>query len=97
VIPQWKRSKGLVNVCSKCNGSFADEEFDFEEDMCMKCLFPQSSVSMPVMYDKSYGDKRNTTIEADILKDLRYRPTKQSKASIKAKREYDWRNYSKKG
>ena len=32
----------------------------------------------------------------DLLKDLEYRPTKQSKASKKAKQEFEWRKYDKK-
>jgi len=97
MIPQWKRMKGLTNICSKCNGCFGDDEFESDEDLCTKCLFPQSSVTMPVMFNKKYGDKRNTTIHADILEELEYTPTKQSAASIKAKRDWDWKNYSKKG
>lgn len=86
----------MGNKCPKCNGLYADDSYDFDEDLCMKCLFPQVSDSLPVMYDTKYGDKRNTTSHAEILVDLEYRPTKQSKASIKAKRDFDWRNYGKK-
>lgn len=96
MIPQWKRNRGMSNVCYKCNGSFSDEDFDFEEDSCEKCLFPQMADSQPAQYDIKYGDKRNTTSHAEILKDLQYRPTKQSKASIKAKQEFEWRKYDKK-
>lgn len=97
MVPNWKRSKGMSNVCYKCDGCFSDDDFDLQEDMCFKCLFPQMGDSLPVMFDKKYGDKRNTTAHAEILVDLEYRPTKQSIASKKAKRDFDWKNYSKKG
>lgn len=92
----WKRSKGMANVCYKCDGLFDDDSFDFEEDMCMKCLFPQCGDSLPVAYDQSYGDKRNTTEHAQVLDGLEYTPTKQSDASKKAKRDYEWSKYDKK-
>lgn len=86
----------MGNLCPKCKRYFDDEEFEFDEDLCTECLFPQSSASMPVMYDYSYGDKKNITAHGDILDDLEYRPTKQSDAAKKAKREFEWRQYQKK-
>ena len=95
MMPQWKRSKGLGNVCPKCNGTYSDEEFDFDEDLCLGCLFPESGIRQPAMFTYDLGDPTNTTPEAELLKDIEYRPTVQSEASKKAKREYDWRNYGR--
>lgn len=97
VIPNWKGQKGMGNLCPKCRCYYEDEEYDFQEDLCITCLFPQSSVKLPVMFDYSYGDRKNITGETELLDDLEYRPTTQSDAAKKAKREYDWRNYEKKG
>lgn len=94
----WKRMKGIrgANSCPKCHRHVHDDEYDFDEDQCLFCGFEGVSASMPVKYDKKYGDLKNTTSESEVLEDIEYTPEKQSKASIKSRREYEFKKAKRK-
>lgn len=88
----WKRMKGIIEeiVCPKCHGTFSGDDYDWDEDMCLHCLFPQAAKSRPVPIDHSHGYNRNVTKEGQQLNNLEYTKEKQSKQAEKAKLEYDY-------
>ena len=70
----WRRAKGLAdNSCPKCKGRYKDEEFDFDEDMCYFCLFPNASQSRPAEYSHLSGVNTNRTAEGQLLDEIEYR------------------------
>jgi hypothetical protein len=92
---KWMMQKGIKceEVCPQCHGTFSSDDYDYEEDMCIYCLFPETPKSKPVELDYSYGEPRNSTKEAQLLDQIDYIPEKQSKQAQKSKLVYD---YSKK-
>lgn len=82
----WRYAKGLVNefhYCERCSGDYPVDEFDFEEDCCLFCLFPEVSKSMPVPIVKDDGIARNITNTRTLLDNLDYIPEKQSEKAVK--------------
>ncbi len=92
----WKRMKGMiksVNRCPKCRGLLPDEDYDFDEDMCLNCLFPQSAKHMITPINKDFGFDRNITSERELLDNLEYIPEVQSEAAKRSKEAFDRKNY----
>jgi hypothetical protein len=79
---RWKGQKGMGNLCSKCNAKFSDEEFDFEEDKCTYCVFPEITQSRPAEIDYSLGYPRNQTEMGYVMENLERIPEELSKAPI---------------
>ena len=78
----WKRMKGMikaVNKCPKCNGEYPDVEYDFEEDLCHFCLYPEAQKGMATEFSHREGDPKNKTEDGRRLEDLPYLKEKQSK------------------
>lgn len=89
---RWKRMMGMTEeaVCPKCHGTFSGDDYDWDEDMCLHCLYPETAKTQPVPIDHSYGDKRNRTKAGQVLDDLQFIPEKQSKQATKSKLEHDY-------
>lgn len=92
---KWKRSKGMGNVCSKCNKVFSDSEFNADEDLCDYCLFPETSMVKPAEMKYYYGDPKNMTDDEELLSNIENVPEKQSPQAIASKREFEYSKYRK--
>jgi len=83
----WQRSKGISKetVCPKCHKSYKDDEYDFEEDECLFCLFPETSPLLPTEKNEF---QENETGERRLLDELDYIPEVQSEASKRSYTKY---------
>lgn len=71
--------------CWKC-GKFVDSsEFDYDEDMCMYCLFPETSATKPAEMDYSYGYPKNKTYISKLLEEYESLPDKETSWRAEAK------------
>jgi hypothetical protein len=87
----WKRMKGLekaTNQCPRCHGEFTDDEYDSEEDLCLFCLFPETSGAAAPLINYDYGFPRNITPERYVLDNLDRIDEKQSKRAQKEREAY---------
>jgi len=91
----WMRSKGMAKVtrCPKCHGEFPDDEYDFEEDLCTWCVFPEVLRKAPAEKDKTSG--ANITQERLLLDNLDEVVEKQSKAAKKKMDGFKEKSYLK--
>ena len=85
-----------VNRCPKCRGLFPDEDYDFEEDMCLNCLFPQAASHAITPINKDFGFDRNITAERELLDNLDRTPEKQSKQAQDKQAAYKRKTYNRK-
>ena len=67
--------------CNNCGRNFGLEEFDYEEDSCLYCLYPETRPTMLVLINHDYGYGRNTTDERELLDNLESIPTKQGRTA----------------
>lgn len=91
----WRRMKGMGNdrfECPSCHVTVPEDEFSLEDDLCLLCLFPETSDKRPVERNE---DGLNETSERKILDNLDYIPEKQSESSQKAFKSFKMRNYAK--
>ena len=90
-MSNWRMAKGLIKGlvrCDKCGGHYSPEEFSKEEDLCLYCVFPETSRVRPAPMNYEMGFPRNVTKEREMLDNLDNTPEKQSKESVKARKEY---------
>lgn len=90
---KWKVQKGVHSLCPRCHGSFPRDEYDYDEDLCYYCLYPETTKARPADIGHYEGDAKNTTVERVILDTLERTPIKLSKRDERRKLEFD---YSKK-
>lgn len=84
----WRRAKGLlrdVNRCPVCHGMFNDDEFSFDDDLCLYCLFPQAGKSRPADINEL---GQNYTKERYLLDNLDNINEKQSEKAEKKRITY---------
>ena len=85
------------NKCPECGAIFKDEEYDFEDDMCLYCKYPETMKHKSVPYDYTTGVARNRTIEGQVLDNIERIPNKQSIQSEIRRSKYKFsKNRSKK-
>ena len=91
----WKRNKGIINEnnCPKCHGCYPDDEYEFDDDLCTWCLFPEALKKAPSEKDKVTGI--NVTQERLLLDNLDEVVEKQSKAAKKKMDSYKQKSYLK--
>lgn len=89
---RWKRMMGMTEtaVCPRCHGTFEGDDYDWDEDLCVYCLFPEAAKSRPIEVDYSEGVAKNRTKEGQLLDNLEFTPEKQSKQAIKSKLNHDY-------
>ena len=81
----------MVNKCSKCGCEYTDDDFDFTEDMCLYCVFPEAARLRPAAILRDYGYPRNVTPMRELLDNLDRTPEKQSKEATR--RLFHMKNY----
>lgn len=91
------RMKGITTneTCPKCHGTFSSDDYDYESDLCLYCLFPEVGRSKPAEMDYSEGVAKNRTKEGQQLDDLDFTPEKQSKQAIESKLLHDYKKKTK--
>ena len=77
-------------VCPKCHGTFSGDDYDWDEDMCIYCLYPEIAKSRPAEFDYSEGVPKNRTKEGQQLDNLDFTQEKQSKQATISKLEHDY-------
>lgn len=102
----WKRWKGISKgkeYCWKC-GKYVDEtEFDYDNDICLYCEFPETSPIKPAEYDYSYGYRKNVTTMEKFLEEYEDLPEKSSiegeakRVGLKLPKKTNKRKYKKTG
>ena len=90
-MSNWRNAKNYKhkpNKCPKCHADYPDDEYSFDDDHCLYCLFPEASRSMPapISHDKGYA--QNVTDERELLDNLDNTPEKQSKQANDSYKEY---------
>lgn len=90
---KWQRLKGIRidETCPRCHGTFDSDDYDYEEDMCIYCLFPEAQKSMAVEMDYSEGRPKNRTFEGQLIDNIQFTPEKQSKQAEESKLNYDYK------
>mgnify|MGYP001373339832 CR=1 FL=1 len=93
MIPKWKRMKGVKFRCDKCHAEYISDEFDFEEGVCLYCMFPETMKHKPTEFSYEKGDPINKV--RDSLDYLDQTVEKQGKKATENLRKYKERNYTK--
>ena len=95
MIPRWKVMKGVKSQCPKCHGVFGSDEFDFDEEICLYCLFPESMKHKKAELSYEFGDPVNKTIASVNLEHLSEIPEKMSKAAARNHKAYKEKTYKR--
>lgn len=94
----WKKVKGIkqdVTYCPKCHKFVYPEDFDEREDMCVYCLFPETSDCRPAEFRYDYGDPKNITNYGYMITNIEDIPRKVSKGDAERARKYKERTYNR--
>jgi len=83
--------KGMLpedGTCSKCGLTFSPDEFNYDEDLCNSCLFPEMARSLPIELSYAEGEGKNVTTDRKLLDNLDYTPERQSEKAEKSLNKY---------
>ena len=90
-MKKWKKMLSIrENIrCPKCHSESISDNYDYEQDLCYSCLYPEMSKSRPAPFEYSTGNAKNRTEEGQLLDNLPYLKEKQSKAATEKKAVFD--------